>query len=145
MALKLSLRENEKVIVNGAVISPIGRSCDILFHNRARILHEKDVLTDTEIFAAMEAEGSARNDSWLYYLIQLIYIDPDSSERLLNQLSDTINLLKTDHPDQSDGIDKIIGNIADGDLFFAMKNCQKEFPDCLNPKKYKKATLEDAG
>ena len=138
MALKLSLRENEKVIVNGAVISPIGRSCDILFHNRARILHEKDVLTDTEIFAAMEEEGSSRSDSWLYYLIQLLYIDPDSGERLMNQLTDTITLLKADHPEQSNAIDEIIGNIADGDLFFAMKNCQKAFPECLSPKKYKK-------
>jgi len=144
MALKLSLRENEKVIVNGAVISAIGRSCDILFHNRARILHEKDVLTDTEIFEAMEKEGTSRSDSWLYYLIQLIYIDPDSSERLINQLSDTIGLLKADHPDLIQEIDEIIGDIANGDLFFAMKKCQKAFPDCLSPKNNKKAELQDA-
>ncbi len=143
MALRLSLRENEKVIINGAVISPAGRSCDILFHNRARILHEKDVLTDTEIFAAMEEEGSSRSDSWLYYLIQLLYIDPDNGERLLNQLTDTINLLKTDYPDQQEAIDEIIGNIANGDLFYAMKNCQKAFPDCLSPKQYKKAVDDD--
>lgn len=67
MALKLSLKPGERMILGGAVVTNGGpSSCDLLIENRVPILREKDILTEEQ------ADSPCRR---IYYTIQLMYID----------------------------------------------------------------------
>lgn len=67
MALKLSLKPGERMILGGAVVKNGGASsCELLIENRVPILREKDILTE---------EGADSPCRRIYYVIQLMYID----------------------------------------------------------------------
>ncbi len=138
MALQIRLKANERIIVNGAVIVARKRPIDLTFLNRARILREDDILVEEHIRDAITYNGWYRNDSWFYYLIQLFYIDPDSAGGLQSQLADTVTLLRGQFPEKNHEIDEILGLMADGYPYRALKECQKAFPDCLNPRQISK-------
>ena len=138
MALKIKLKANERIIVNGAVIVACKRSTDLTFLNRARILREDDILAEDHILDAITYNGWYRNDSWFYYLIQLLYIDPESAGGLQSQLADTVTLLRGQFPEKNHEIDEILGLMADGNPYRALKECQKAFPGCLSPRQISK-------
>ena len=133
MSLKIKLKAHDKIIVNGAVIATGDKPAEILFLNQARILRQDDILLDSQIRDAM-SEGNYLNDSWLYYLIQLIYIDPENAGNLQQQLTDTVTLLRNEYPEKNQAINEILSLMADGQLFRALKACKKAFPNCLAPK-----------
>lgn len=74
MPLKLSLKPNEAVIVNGAVLRNGERRGSILLQNQARILRQKDVIypEDTDhfsqnlYFAVMQMYLTGKVDGILY-------------------------------------------------------------------------------
>ena len=66
MTLRISLRDGEKVIVNGAVLRSVGRT-DLRVENDATILRGRDLMTPEE------ANTPARR---LYFACMLAYIDP---------------------------------------------------------------------
>jgi len=134
VSLKIKLKAHDKIIVNGAVIAASDKPAEILFLNQARILRQDDVLLENQIRDAM-SEGNYLNDSWLYYLIQLIYIDPENSGSVQGQLTDTVTLLRKEFPEKNEAINEILSLMADGQLFRAMKVCKKAFPNCLDPQK----------
>ena len=43
MALKLSLKPDEKLVINGAVIANVDLRTTLIVHNKASILREKDM------------------------------------------------------------------------------------------------------
>ena len=142
MSLKIKLKPHDKIIVNGAVIAADDKPAVITFLNNARILRQDDILLDSQIHEAMEADGGYYNDSWLYYLIQLIYIDPENSAEVQPQLEPTVTLLCGEYPDKMDQINEILELMVQGHFFKALKACKKTFPDCLMPKRNVKANPE---
>lgn len=74
MPLKLSLKPNEAVIVNGAVLRNGERRGSILLENQARILRQKDVIfpedathyTENLYFAVMQMYLTGKVDGVLY-------------------------------------------------------------------------------
>jgi len=134
MSLKIKLKPHDKIIVNGAVISADDKPIVITFLNNARILRQDDILLDSQIRDAMEADGGFYNDSWLYYLIQLIYIEPENSAQVQPQLEATVTLLCNEYPEKAANINEILALMAEGHFFKALKACRKTFPDCLAPK-----------
>jgi flagellar biosynthesis repressor protein FlbT len=134
MSLKIKLKPHDKIIVNGAVIAADEKPVVITFLNNARILRQDDILLDSQIHEAMKADGGYYNDSWLYYLIQLIYIEPENSAEIQDQLEATIKLLCGEYPEKTDDINEILALMAEGHFFKALKACKKTFPDCLAPK-----------
>ena len=134
MSLKIKLKAHDKIIVNGAVIAASDRPAEILFLNQARVLRQDDVLLESQIRDAM-TDTNFLNDSWLYYLIQLIYIDPENSANVQDQLTDTISLLRKEFPEKNETINELLSLMADGQLFRALKACKKAFPNCLDPQK----------
>jgi len=79
MALKITLKPQEKMIVGGAVISNSNKAgCDLIVESKVPILREKDILSEND------ADTPCRQ---LYFIIQLIYIDEKkpghSSKKLL--------------------------------------------------------------
>lgn len=71
MGLKVTLKDKERIIINGAVISALGR-VSIEIENRAVILRGK------EFMSAEEATTPARQ---LYHATMLAYIEPEHRDR----------------------------------------------------------------
>lgn len=67
MALKITLKPGERMIIGGAVvINANSASCDLVVENKTPILRQKDILTEEK------ADSPCRR---IYYAIQLMYID----------------------------------------------------------------------
>src|SRR5437870_12343211 len=82
MPLKLVLKPNEKLIVNGAVVSNSSpRSVTLSFHNKAQLLQQKDVLLPEDASTPLLRT---------YFAVQSMYIDPervDEHRRLFMQFA----------------------------------------------------------
>jgi flagellar protein FlbT len=67
MALKISLKPGERMIMGGAVVTNGSScSCDLIIENKVPILRQKDILTEEK------ADSPCRR---IYLAIQLMYID----------------------------------------------------------------------
>lgn len=71
MALHITLRDGEKMILNGAVVRAVGRM-QLCLENNAAILRGRDVMTP------QEANTPAKR---LYFACMMAYIDPDHLDR----------------------------------------------------------------
>lgn len=142
MALKISLKQNERIIVNGAVLSVGKKAGEIVFLNHARILHQHHVLTEDKIKDFEKNEDTYRYDSWFYYLIQLIYIDPEHIKDYLDKLTATVDLVLEHFPDKKEEINTILGQIEEGELYQALNTCRDVFPNCLKPGKTTEQSAE---
>jgi flagellar protein FlbT len=81
MSLRISLRDGEKVIVNGAVLRSVGRT-DLRLENGASVLRGQDLMTP------QEANSPARR---LYFACMMAYID--DGERTQHQ-DDIVQLVR---------------------------------------------------
>ena len=67
MALKITLKMGERMIIGGAVVTNgSSGSCDLIVDNKVPILRQKDILTEEK------ADSPCRR---IYLTIQLMYID----------------------------------------------------------------------
>src|SRR3954447_15328395 len=72
MPLKLVLKPNEKLIVNGAVVSNNSpRAVTLTFHNKAQLLQQKDVLLPEEARTPLLRT---------YFALKCVYLDADGAE-----------------------------------------------------------------
>ena len=76
MALKLTLKPAEKVIINGAVLANAGSKTTLSIENSAVILREKDILTEHN------ANSPAKR---IYYCLQLAYLDDEHEREYLEK------------------------------------------------------------
>ncbi len=66
MPLKLSLKPQEKFVVNGAVLQNGDRRCVMLLQNKASVLREKDI---------MQPEDVKTPAAHIYFPVMLMYLD----------------------------------------------------------------------
>jgi flagellar biosynthesis repressor protein FlbT len=72
MPLNLVLKPNEKLIVNGAVVSNSSpRAITLSFHNKAQLLQQKDVLLPEEATTPLLRT---------YFALQCMYLDSENME-----------------------------------------------------------------
>jgi flagellar biosynthesis repressor protein FlbT len=72
MPLKLVLKPNEKLIVNGAVVSNSSpRAITLSLHNKAQLLQQKDVLLPEEATTPLLRT---------YFALQCMYLDSENME-----------------------------------------------------------------
>ncbi len=71
MALKISLKPNEKMIIGGAVITNGPGKCEFLVENSVPILRQNNIISPDK------ANTPARR---IYLAIQLMYVDPAGIE-----------------------------------------------------------------
>jgi flagellar protein FlbT len=70
MPLNLTLKPNEKLIVNGAVLSNNShRAVTLAFHNKAQLLQQKDVLLPEEANTPLRR---------IYFAVQCMYLDAEN-------------------------------------------------------------------
>lgn len=113
MALKITLKPNEKMIVGGAVVTNGNiKNTDLIIENNVPVLRQKDILSE---------KNATSLCSRIYFLIQLMYIDKVNLTdhqhtywKLVHELLDAIPKL-TGH------IDQINENILGGNFYRALK------------------------
>ena len=70
MALKLTLKPNEKMIVGGAVVTCANsKNTHLVIENNVPVLRQKDILSEKDATTPC---------SQIYFLIQLMYIDEEN-------------------------------------------------------------------
>jgi flagellar protein FlbT len=73
MALKISLKSNEQLIISGAVVKNVSeKTIALTIENEVPILREKDILSESK------ADTPCK---YIYFVIQLMYIDEKNTER----------------------------------------------------------------
>ena len=76
MALKLSLKPGERLVVNGAVLQNGDRRSVLLLQNKASILREKDIIQPEE------ANTPAKR---IYFPIMMMYLDPSEANKFYDE------------------------------------------------------------
>lgn len=70
MALKITLKPHERMVIGGAVLTNANSaSCDLVIENKTPVLRQKDILSEET------ANSPCRR---IYYAIQLMYIDENN-------------------------------------------------------------------
>ncbi|MGB5748912.1 MAG: flagellar biosynthesis repressor FlbT [Desulfobacterales bacterium] len=113
MALKITLKPNEKMIVGGAVIANGNiKNADLIIENNVPILRQKDILSEKN------ATSPCRR---IYFLIQLMYIDEENITTHRQTYWELVRELLDAAPRLTGHIDQINENILIGNCYRALK------------------------
>jgi flagellar protein FlbT len=113
MALKISLKPGERLIVGGAVIANgAGLKCDLVIENNVPVLREKDILRENDL---------ATPCSHVYFTIQLMYVDPDNSAVHIEQYWKLVREILSAAPSMTGRVDRISEEIVGGRFYKALK------------------------
>ena len=78
MPLKLSLKPNEKIVLNGAVIQNGERRTTMLLQNKASVLREKDI---------MQVEDANTPARRIYFPVMMMYLQGEDSAEVYNEFA----------------------------------------------------------
>ena len=118
MALKLSLRPDEKLVINGAVVANGDRRSTLIVHNKASILREKDIMQEDEVNTPAKR---------IYFPIMLMYMDPSSEQKYYDEFVIRITEFMGVIQD-ADGIElcaKVSGEIMNKNYYKALMHSKK--------------------
>jgi len=116
MALKLSLKPHERIIIGGAVIKNGASSCHLLIENNVPILRQADILSE------IDANSPCRR---IYFAIQLLYIDGEKSPELQPVYWELVSDVLGAAPSMKDLISQISQFIIKGKFYQALKIAKK--------------------
>jgi flagellar biosynthesis repressor protein FlbT len=118
VALKLSLKPGEKIVLNGAVIANGDRRSSLILHNKATILREKDIMQE------QEADTPARR---IYFPIMLIYMGQGKTEEYYQEfairMTEFMQAIKS--PEIVELCVKISKSVMSQDYYRALMDCKK--------------------
>lgn len=119
MALKLELKEDEKVVINGAVfmVRPRGRGASLVLLNHANVLRARDILREEE---------ATTLEKRLYLALQVMYLFPQDCETALAALDELTGQLLTLRPHLAPILRELHEHVASGDLYPALRRWGRE-------------------
>lgn len=113
MALRLTLKPNEKIVINGCVIKNADRRQMLTIENRADIVRGVDLLDETE------AGTPVKN---VYYFIQSCLLRPDIRDELVPVIQkDLAKLVPVFHDEIGSHIFEAAQHVACSDYYKAMR------------------------
>ena len=113
MALKITLKPHEKMILGGAVIANgTSMGCHLIIENKVPILREKDILSEEEANSPCQR---------LYFIIQLMYIDEENLVLHQKKYWKLVKELVKAAPSTVRFIDQISEYIVGGKYYQALK------------------------
>ena len=115
MALKISLKAGEKIIINGAVIVNGGERAQFVLQNRANIMREKDIITEGE------ADTPAKR---LYFTIQLMHLFPENERDHQENFNSFLQQFAQAVPSSTPLLLEIGHKMIAGDSYGALKKCR---------------------
>jgi flagellar protein FlbT len=116
MALKITLKPHEKLIIGGAVIENGGARSVFLVENDVPLLREKDIMS------LKEADSPCKR---IYFAIQLMYVDEKNLVEHHNAYWKLVRDVVNAAPSTLALIDQISDNILNGRYYQALKLTQK--------------------
>ena len=116
VALKISLKPNEKMIISGAVVTNGNMRSDLSIENKVAILREKDIMKEAE------ADTPCRR---IYFVIQLMYIDEGNVVEYHKTYWDLVRDVLAAAPSTLSLIDPISKHILNGEYYKALKLTRK--------------------
>lgn len=113
MALKITLKPNEKMIVGGAVVtSGSPKNTHLIIENNVPVLRQKDILSEKDATSPC---------SQVYFLIQLMYIDEANLATHQQKYWNVVRLILEAAPKLIGHIDQINEYILGGKYYQALK------------------------
>lgn len=116
MSLRISLRDGEKMIINGAVMRAVGRT-QFVIENHAAILRGREILSPEE------ATTPARR---LYFACMMAYIDPDArpahQDQIIHLLRELLAALEAE--DAKATCIRFASLVAVSDFYRALVECR---------------------
>lgn len=112
MALKISLKPHERMIIGGAVVKNGNKVADLLIENNVSILREKDIINEA---------GANSPCKRIYFIIQLMYIDNNNTADYQNSYDELVRDLVTAAPSTEGLIKQINESISAGKYYPALK------------------------
>jgi len=116
MALKITLKPLEKIIIAGAVITNGKDKTNLMIANKVPVLRQKDIMTEKS------ANTPCRR---IYLVIQLMYIDRKNIKTYHNNYWQLVRELISAAPSTLNLIDAISGKILADQYYKALKLTQK--------------------
>jgi len=113
MALKITLKPNEKMIVGGAVVTNGNtKNTDLIIENNVPVLRQKDILSEKDATSPC---------SRIYFIIQLMYIDEENLTNHQPTYWKLVRELLDVSPRLAGHINQINENILGGNFYRALK------------------------
>jgi flagellar biosynthesis repressor protein FlbT len=112
MALKITLKPHEKIIIAGTAIRNGGNTTDLIIENKVPVLREKEILKERA------ADSPAKR---IYFVVQLMYMDPDNLVEHHKLYWKLVNDFIQAAPSALGLIDKINGQILGAQYYKALK------------------------
>jgi flagellar protein FlbT len=112
MALKITLKPNERIIIDGAVITNGKSSSDLIIENNVPLLREKNIMSERDAYSPCRR---------IYFVIQLMYIHEEHLETYHDMYWDLVREILEEAPSMLGLIDKISNHILSADYYHALK------------------------
>lgn len=128
MALRLTLKPHERVIIGGAVIRNGDNRVELLIENEVPLLRESAILSPDAVRTPCER---------IYLALQLIYVDPKRVSEHQASFRALVSDVRGAAPSCNTYLDKIEDFVRAGNLYQAIKSTQ----DLL---KYERKLMEHA-
>jgi flagellar biosynthesis repressor protein FlbT len=118
MPLKLSLKPNEKIVLNGAVIQNGDRRSTLLLQNRASVLREKDI---------MQPEQASTPARRIYLPIMIMYLQGEEDAEQYNsfamRMTEFMSVVM--NPDVLEICVGVSRDVMAGEYYKALTKCRK--------------------
>jgi flagellar protein FlbT len=117
MALKLSLKANERIIAGGAVLrNATGKTVELVVENEIPLLREKEILSEAK------ADTPCKR---VYFVIQLMYIDGQNLQKYQKLYWELARDVLTAAPSTTGIFNLISDAIYNGKYYQALKETRK--------------------
>lgn len=112
MSLKITLKNNERLVIGGAVVRNGGKGCVLFIENTVPILREKDILGEKDATTACRR---------VYFTIQLMYIDEPNVPQYVKAYSELATEILKAAPSTRTLIEQLNERIEGGSYYQALK------------------------
>ena len=116
MPLKIVLKPGEKTVINQAVILNGGEKAELIVENKASVLRERDIMTETG------ADSPAKR---IYFVVQMLYMFPEKDTEYQRRFQNLVKEFVNAVPSSTPLILDIGKQIVVGDVYGALKTCRK--------------------
>ncbi|MBZ6379221.1 flagellar biosynthesis repressor FlbT [Pacificimonas flava] len=117
MTLRISLRDGEPVIINGALLRARGRT-DFTLENQCTVLRGRDIMMPDQ------ATSPARE---LYYCCQMAYVEPEFRQDHQKRLLEVLKIIfdQASGPGVVQPAVAMAQKVAQGDFYAALADCRQ--------------------
>ena len=116
MALKITLKPEEKIYINGALLSNGDHTSQLFVQNKARILREKEI---------MSVQGANTAAKQVYLTIQMMYFEPEKVKGYHKNYWQMVRALTEAAPSTTPMVHEISEKILVEEYYSALKLTKK--------------------